>query len=404
MSVQLVPGQNSPVPNESLKAVIKSARPADFSAFCLHSGGKTKEDSDFVFYGQRRNGNGSVTLEGSETQAVFVINLPRVSPQIMKIALAATSDYPKITDVFPLSVRIEDSQGAELLVCPPQSGSRDEAALVLGEFYRRDSGWKFRFVDQGFNGGLRPLAEFYGVEISDDPKPQPAPEPKVNLSKVVLTKEKPQIDLSKRAIKGDIGINLNWSQKQEMPGGFLDRLKDKWNSTTLNDIKRNPGGVLSGLTGSGSQIDLDLGAFVRMANGNKFVVQALGNSFGSLDKPPYVMLLGDDRTGAQADGEWLKVNGSRLDEIREILVYAFIYEGVPNWRQTDGVVIIHIPGQPLVETHLTEGNDSLGMCAIALLRSAGGNLSIDRQDRYFSGHREMDKYYGWGFNWVRGSK
>ena len=378
MPTELVPGQNTPVPSETLAVTITSGKAADFSAFCLYGNNRTRKDEDFVFYGQKQNENASVMLSGSGTQFIFTFNLPQIPAHIEKVALAATSDYPVITEIGPITLTIANSAGATLVSCSPQTGNRSEAALILGEFYRRNGEWKFRFVDQGFNGGLQPLAEFYGVEIADEPKPQP----KVNLSKIVLTKQKPKIDLAKHDVKGVFGVNLNWNQKSASgPTGFFKKF-----------------------TGASSGVDLDLGAFVKLRNGQKYVIQALGNTFGDMDYAPYVKLLGDDRTGEQAGGEWLHINGDKLNEIEEILIYAFIYEGVPNWQQTDGVVTIHIPGQPEIETRLTEGDNRLPMCAIARIKNKGGNVAIDRLDRYFRGQRDMDEAYGWGFSWVRGSK
>jgi tellurite resistance protein TerA len=43
-------------------------------------------------------------------------------------------------------------------------------------------------VGQGFNGGLQPLAELYGVDVAADETPVPKPiVPPVNLSKISLT-------------------------------------------------------------------------------------------------------------------------------------------------------------------------------------------------------------------------
>lgn len=93
----------------------------------------------------------------------------------------------------------------------------------MGEVYRRNNEWKFRFISQGFNGGLKPLAEHFGVEVEDEPTvvPEVKPELKIepvkpatpiNLSKVSLTKEKPKVNLSKKDNFGLIRINLNWNQ------------------------------------------------------------------------------------------------------------------------------------------------------------------------------------------------
>ena len=146
-----------------------------------------------------------------------------------------------------------------------------------------------------------------------------------------------------------------------------------------------------------------MGAFVRLKNGSTDVVQALGERFGSLNRAPYLHLRGDDRTGAVSEGEWLDINGSQWAQISEVLVYAFIYEGVPNWDATDGVVTLHVQGQQ-VETRLTEGGSRNGMCAVARLINDNGSIRIERINRYFPGHQEMDRAFGWGFSWRAGSK
>ena len=124
-------------------------------------------------------------------------------------------------------------------------------------------------------------------------------------------------------------------------------------------------------------------------------MQALGERFGDFEYEPFVELQGDDRTGAVSDGEWLHINGREWKHIREVLIYAFIYEGVPSWENTDGVVTIHMPGQPPIETQLTEGSNRNNMCAIARLVNESGAIRVERINRYFSGHDAMDKAFGW---------
>ena len=223
------------------------------------------------------------------------------------------------------------------------------------------------------------------MDIADDaPPPAPKPAPAsggVNLSKITLDKRNPGVSLAKQADYGAIRINLNWNQ----------------NSAPQK------GGLFGGLFNKNKGVDLDLGAFVRLQNGDRDCVQALGNRFGDLQRAPFVHLRGDDRTGAVSEGEWLDVNGSRWPDIAEILVFAFIYDGVPNWDATDGVVTLHVQGQQ-IETRLTEGNPRHGMCAIARLINDGGSIRVERINRYFPGHREMDQAFGWGFRWTAGSK
>ena len=210
--------------------------------------------------------------------------------------------------------------------------------------------------------------------------PTAAPRPAVNLSKITLDKQNPGINLAKQNDYGTIRINLNWNQKSAP----------------------QKSGLLGGLFNKNSGIDLDLGAFIRLKNGDKDVIQALGNRFGDLQRPPYIRLRGDDRTGAVSEGEWLDVNGARWAEIGEILIYAYIYEGVPNWDATDGVVTLYVQGQQ-IETRLTEGNPRHGMCAVARLINDGG-IRVERINRYFGGHKDMDNAFGWGFQWTAGRK
>lgn len=375
MAKELVPGQNIPIPAENITVSIKSGKPADFSSFRLYGNGKVKKDADFVFYGQKANDDGTVGLQGDDRQAVFRVNLPALAQDVEKVAFAVTSEFPSIADLGSLEMRAAGPSGP-LADCRVPLNGHDEAALILGELYRRNGQWKFRFVAQGFRGGLKPLAEFYGVEIADEPKP----EPRVNLSKVVLTKQSPKIDLSKHETRGGVfGINLNWNQAPAAKKGFFQKML-------------------------GGAIDLDLGAFVRLKNGMIEIIQALGGNFGNFDVSPFVHLLGDDRTGEQAGGEWIQINGDEFDKIDEVLIYTFIYKGVPSWKETDAVVTIDIPGQPEIETRLSEGDNSLPMCAIARITNNDGQISIERINRYFSGHRDMDKAFGWGLSWKRGSK
>ncbi len=387
--MELIAGGNTPVPTARLHIRVSTGKSADVTAFRLFADGKVRGDSDMVFYGQTRSDDGTIELTSDASATVFTVDLPSLDAAVQKVAFTVTCDAGQtVSSLAPLMIQVEQT-GQVVAQAPVNTEGRREAAFILGELYRRNQDWKFRFVAQGFNGGLKPLAEHYGVDIADDePAPVPPPAPKaapkpapaaapVNLSKISLTKDKPKISLAKREDFGEIRINLNWNKKPEKKG-FL-------------------GGLMSG------NIDLDLGAFVETQDGQKGVIQALGGSFGSLTSPPYVLLKGDDRTGSSSDGEWIHVNGRHWSTIKEVLIYAFIYEGVPNWDSTDGVVTVNVPGQPPVETRLTEGS-SANLCAIARLYNNSGTIEIERINRFFKGQKDLDEAFGWGFRWSRGSK
>lgn len=194
--------------------------------------------------------------------------------------------------------------------------------------------------------------------------------------KISLTKASPGISLAKSAgASGQMRVNLNWDQTPSGGGMF----------------KKN------------KAVDLDLGCMYEMADGHKGVVQALGNTFGSLNQPPFVMLDGDDRSGANTEGENLIVNLDHLSEIKRILVFAYVYEGAVSWEKANGVVTVFPQGAAPIEVRLDE-HSGLTMCGIAMLTNDGGNLGIQRHIRYVGGHRDLDAAFGWGMQWSAGRK
>ena len=198
----------------------------------------------------------------------------------------------------------------------------------------------------------------------------------VSLDKTTLTKASPAVSLTKKTgASGQMRINLNWNAGK---GG--------------------------GLFKKSSAIDLDLGCLFELRDGSKGVVQALGNAFGSLTQAPYVLLDGDDRSGSATGGENLSINLEHLHEIKRILVFAYIYEGVPAWDKADGVVTIFPQGAQPIEVLLDEHSGSR-TCAIALLESDGEQLTVRREVRYIDGaQRQLDEAYLWGMNWQSGRK
>ncbi|MBK3493283.1 TerD family protein [Viridibacillus sp. YIM B01967] len=208
----------------------------------------------------------------------------------------------------------------------------------------------------------------------------------VNLNKIELKKKGQSINLSKDNQQqiGEILVNLNWNQKAGKSGG----------------------GLLSSIFGSQPKgIDLDLGCLFEMKNGDRSCVQALGNAFGSFTRSPFIELDGDDRTGSATGGENLRINGAKVKDIKRILIYSFIYEGVANWAEADGVVTLKYNAGPDIEVRLDEHRNGKNMCAIAMIENVNNDtFKVERLVEYFSGHKDMDRAYNWGMNWVSGSK
>lgn len=225
------------------------------------------------------------------------------------------------------------------------------------------------------------------IDYTKRPKP-PAPDSAppgggVRLSKVSLTKAAPTVSLTKQgSATGVLRVNLNWDAGPTTGGGLFRKGK--------------------------SAIDLDLACMYEYTDGNKGVVQALGDTFRdrhSFGDEPICWLDGDDRSGTASQGENLFVDLSRGHAVRRILIFTFIYEGVPNWAAVNGVVTVFPASGPEIEVRLDDADDRANMCAIVMLENSGNDLSIRREVRYIQGgHRKLDDTYGWGMRWQAGSK
>lgn len=215
----------------------------------------------------------------------------------------------------------------------------------------------------------------------------------VSLQKVVLTAAAPQVSLTKSGgSTGNIRINLNWSQGAAAApvgpkaGGFFKRLAAQ-------------------AAGGASAVDLDLGCLYELSDGSKGVVQALGNSFGSLDRAPWIKLDGDDRTGAVTSGENMSINLDQPGRFRRILIFAMIYEGAPNWAAVDGVVTLSPINGPQIEVRLDADDRAARICAVAQLINDNGDLVVQHEVKYINGGQSMlDSEYGWGMSWSPGRK
>ena len=199
------------------------------------------------------------------------------------------------------------------------------------------------------------------------------------------------------AISLQKGKKVSLKKTQKELGEILVNLN--WNSRPVKQ------GFLSSILGGSKGIDLDLGCLYELKNGQKGAVQALGNSFGSLNQAPYISLDGDDRTGAAAAGENLRINGNKISEFKRILVYTFIYEGVANWQQADAVVTIKYPGAEDIIVKMDTFNSSNIMCGLALFENQNDQtFSVEKIVQFYNGHQALDKAFNWGMQWKAGRK
>ncbi|WP_068537340.1 TerD family protein [Tsukamurella pulmonis] len=398
----LARGQNAALSQTSLAVSIAGVVPGSVDLFALQvtDDGRVRSDADLVFFNSPASPEGAVRLTGP---GALSLDLAGVPAAISTIRLAVALD-----DAVPGSLAAIPGLGARIGTddCPA-AGLTTERAAVLAEVYRRGGAWKVRNVSAGWDRGLVSLLTEHGVTVdgpppaaappaaappagappagapaappapSFPPAPQPPAAPPVNLSKITLTKSAPTVSLTKSSERptGTMRVNLNWTQGRK------------------------------GLFGGGNAVDLDLACFYELRNGDRGGVQALGNAFGSIDRPPFIALDADDRSGRSQGGENLHINLAHLDDFVRILIFAYIYEGTPNWAAANGVVTLYPPGGPEVEVQLDNPDRRAVSCAIAQLHVVNGELTVTREVQYIHGsQRAVAEAYNWGLNFTPGRK
>ncbi|MER6206517.1 TerD family protein [Streptomyces sp. NPDC001642] len=438
-------GSNVPVPTTALRVELgwrsgTGVPDADASALLLVDG-KVRSDGDFVFYNQPAHASGAVRHEGKggaggQVTDTLLVDLARVEPAVDRIVLAASADGGTFGRVPDLYIEVRDAAQNTAVARFDSTGATVETAFVLGEFYRRQGAWKFRAVGQGYDSGLGGLATDFGITVDEPQQAAPAatmpppsgppvnlpppsgapvnlpppvqppvtmppppvappvsPPPSatpVRLSKVTLTKAAPSVSLTKQGgTSGALRVNLNWEVRKQFSG---------WGSKRGRAVAMH------------ADLDLDLCALYELADGRKGVVQALGNAYGALQRPPYIHLDGDDRTGASASGENLTVNLDHIKDFRRILVFVTIYEGARSFADLHATVTLQPQHGAAIDFSLDECTVPSTVCALALITNTGGDLVVQREARYLvpdrgvSPQRTVDRVYGWGMNWTPGRK
>jgi tellurite resistance protein TerA len=212
----------------------------------------------------------------------------------------------------------------------------------------------------------------------------------VRLTKVTLTKQSPSVSLTKQGgTSGTMRVNLNWQVHKQFSGW----IRKAGRAAAMH-----------------SDLDLDLCAMYELSNGDKGIVQALGNSFGALHQPPFIHLDGDDRTGAVETGENLTINLDHKDRFRRILIFVYIYEGARSFADLHATVTLFPQHGAPVDFSLDECTVPSNVCALATITNVNGELIVQRESRFLvpdrgvSPQRTIDYAYGWGMNWTPGRK
>ena len=150
----------------------------DASAFLLNASGKVRGETDFIFYNQLKSPDGSVehtgdnrTGAGDGDDEVVKVDLSRVPADVDRIAFTVTihdaearkQNFGQVANSF---IRVvNEVTGAEVVRYDLAEDASTETAMIFAELYRNNGEWKFRAVGQGYAGGLRALANGYGLNF-----------------------------------------------------------------------------------------------------------------------------------------------------------------------------------------------------------------------------------------------
>jgi stress response protein SCP2 len=174
----LTKGANAPLTTSGTVRVTLQWPPrgANLDAVCFAVGaeGRVLADAWFLFYNQPRGPDDAIQLtQPAAGQAEFTIHLERLPTAVQKCVFAATLDHGSFRDLAGATLTAVPTTGDALRFTLTEAAA--EQALIFAELYRHRSEWKVRAIGQGFKGGLRPLAEHFGIRVAEPSAPAPPP-------------------------------------------------------------------------------------------------------------------------------------------------------------------------------------------------------------------------------------
>ena len=146
-----------------------------FAAILCGSDGRARSDKDFVFFNQLTSAEHSVqqleTAMGDDREQIEV-ELAAVPPEVDRIAVVlyvneGPAQRRTLGQLRACVIRVLDAADNRELVRSEDLASAfsTETAVVLGELYRHDDGWKFKVLGQGYAQGITAVALDYGIPL-----------------------------------------------------------------------------------------------------------------------------------------------------------------------------------------------------------------------------------------------
>ncbi|MEU4315532.1 TerD family protein [Nocardia sp. NPDC024068] len=176
--MELSKGAHTPIPTSLLAVVIswRSEHAVDAHALLLDADGSVRGDRDLVFYNAPRHISQAVTLDQDPAPgtARLSVSLPRTESEVERIVVSGSLEEATFAQVGELRVTVHAVDGPVAVYTVDDSES--VSAMMFGEFYRRDDGWRFRAVGQGWATGMAGLITEFGIEVDDGSPRRDPPE------------------------------------------------------------------------------------------------------------------------------------------------------------------------------------------------------------------------------------
>jgi tellurium resistance protein TerD len=150
----------------------------DASAIAVRVDGKALSDKHFVFFGNLISPEGAIehtgdnlTGEGGGDDEQIRLSLGAIPAEVDKVVFPVSiyeaelrsQSFGQVRNAFIRVVNQGDGQ--ELARYDLSEDASTETAMVFGELYRNAADWKFRAVGQGYDSGLKGIAQDYGVNV-----------------------------------------------------------------------------------------------------------------------------------------------------------------------------------------------------------------------------------------------
>lgn len=175
----------------------------DLSVFGLNADRKLEDDRYFVFYNQPQSPKAEIVRDGTGGKSEFKINLASLPANVNRLMFTATSDAQPLAAMKSGHVALEVGGQGVARFTLSTTGLNAEKALMLLELYLHSGEWRVAAINQGFNGGLQSLLEYFGGEAVAEAAPAPAATPTVS-----LVKERQRVLLEKAEQNNPALVNL----------------------------------------------------------------------------------------------------------------------------------------------------------------------------------------------------